>query len=69
MLNNIFFIVCREKDHQFHDKKPNRDQWGWELVDNIERTDYSFARKEMQEYQKAMPNHIVRIRAIPIKVS
>ena len=65
MINNTFFIVCRESDmkHPNH-KLPNRDPWGWEFVDLIERTDYQVALKEMKEYQAAMPNHIVRIRAI-----
>ena len=64
MINNTFFIVCREADMKAFEQRPGRDRWGWEFADLIERTDYETAKKEMLEYQAAMPNHIVRIRPI-----
>ena len=36
---------------------------GWEFVDNIEHTDYQEAKRRMNEYSQAMPNHTVLIHA------
>jgi hypothetical protein len=67
VINNTFFIVCREADMKSPNHgHPNRDRWGWEFADNIERMDWQTAKKDLQEYQAAMPNHIVRIRCVPI---
>ncbi len=67
MLNHTFFIVCREShiNHPNHGY-PNRNRWGWEFVDLIERTDWKTAEKELREYQAAMPHHVVRIKAVRI---
>lgn len=66
MKNNTFFIVCREQGEGFEQaQRPNRDRWGWEFADDIERTDYAEAIKDLREYQAAMPNHVVRLRCIP----
>ena len=66
MINNTFFIVVRETDMKPFEKLPNRDRWGWEFADNIERFDYATAKRDREEYQSAMPSHVVRIRAVPI---
>ncbi len=67
MINNTFFIVCREKDMRSPNHSlPGRDQWGWEFVDLIERMDWKTAEKELRDYQAAMPSHHVRIRAVRI---
>ena len=67
MINNTFFIVCREMDiRDPNHGHPNRDRWGWEFADLIERTDWKTAEKELREYQAAMPRHVVRIRAVRI---
>lgn len=65
MINNTFFIVFRTPNHQDVVANPNQDRYGWELVDNIERLDYNTAKAEMAEYQKAMPQFAVRLRAVP----
>lgn len=69
MINNTFFIVVREKRLEgFKDVREvsySVDQWGWEFADNIERLDYLTAKKDREEYQVAMPSHVVRIRAVP----
>jgi len=66
VINNTFFIVCREKDiRNPNHEHPNRDRWGWEFADDIERLDYKEALKDLREYQAAMPSHVVRIRAVP----
>ena len=65
MINNTFFIVCREKDvNSPNHKLDGRDRWGWEFADLIERTDYETAKRDMNEYRLAMPNHLVLIRPI-----
>ncbi|HBI01744.1 MAG TPA: hypothetical protein DDY18_09010 [Flavobacterium sp.] len=67
MINNTFFIVCREKDmNSPNHNLPGRDRWGWEFVDLVERMDWKTAEKELREYQAAMPHHHVRIRACRI---
>lgn len=66
MINNTFFIVFRTANHKDVVPNPNQDRYGWELVDNIERTDYKTAKAEMDEYQKAMPQFCVRLRAVPV---
>lgn len=64
MINNTFFIVVREMDFPAFEQRPGRDRWGWEYADNIEMTDYKEAQRMREEYQAAMPKHVVRIRAI-----
>lgn len=66
MVNNTFFIVIRELDYKPFEERPGRDRWGWELADNIEMTEWAYASKMREEYQAAMPHHVVRIRAVPI---
>jgi hypothetical protein len=67
MINNTFYIVFREPNPNNIIPNPSQDQWGWELADNIEITEYKDAQKMREEYQKAMPKMAVRIRAIPIQ--
>jgi len=55
MINNTFFIVCRERDMN----SPNHNLPG-------RRMDWKTAEKELREYQAAMPSHVVRIRACRI---
>jgi hypothetical protein len=66
MINNTFFIVVREIDFPAFERREGRDQWGWELADKIEHVDYKEAKRLREEYQLAMPKHVVRIRAVPI---
>jgi hypothetical protein len=68
MKNNTFFIVFREPDHRNIIKNDEQDAYGWEFADNIEIFDYQEAKRVREEYQKAMPNFVVNIRAVPIKV-
>jgi len=66
MKDNSFFIVVRESEMTYKSDRPFRDRWGWEFADNIERFSYEEAKRDREEYQAAMPNHIVRIRCVPL---
>lgn len=63
-MNRTFLIVVREKDFKPFEKRPNRDAWGWELVDGIEIDDYIKAKQAMIDYSTAMPSHVVRLRIL-----
>lgn len=65
MKNNTFFMVFRTNDHRDVIKNDSQDAWGWEFVDNIEYFDYNEAKRVREEYQKAFPQFVVRMRCVP----
>lgn len=58
-----FLIVIRERDFKPFETRPNRDRYGWEFADGISIADYKEAKRLLNEYALAMPNHVVRLRA------
>ena len=66
MNNHKFVLVFRTHNYFDGIKNNNQDSYGWELVDNIEYTDYTTAKAMMAEYQQAFANYCVRIRAIQL---